>query len=79
MDSKEDLLALTGFMQGQNMKLYPQVKFLNIFNDSLLDDVSISKDMARRLDRLITVKNQYNLATYQKDKILNGIIVIQQG
>ena len=61
------------------MKLYPQVKFLNIFNDSLLDDVSISKDMARRLDRLITVKNQYNLATYQKDKILNGIIVIQHG
>ena len=68
LGSHKELLELRDLLQGKGMELYPQVNFLNIFNDSLLDNVSVANDSARRLDRLITVKNQYNLSTFYRVK-----------
>lgn len=74
LGTKDEFRELIKHIKENNGTIYPDVGFLNVFQDRLFDGFSSTKDAARRLDRLPAKVYSYNRATFARDADLGYIV-----
>ena len=65
LGDREGFLELRDELNKQNIDFFPDVSFLNIYQDRLFDGFRANKDAARFLDRKVAKSYDYNIASYQ--------------
>ncbi|MFW5987859.1 MAG: DUF5696 domain-containing protein [bacterium] len=50
-----------------DIEIYPDISFLNVYREKLFDNFSPRQDASRYINRLVAKKYDYNLSTYQKE------------
>lgn len=65
LGGQKELLELQDYLNKQNIEFFPNVSFLNIYQDKLFDGFSANKDAARFLNRKVAKIFDYNIASYQ--------------
>lgn len=65
LGSNQDFSDLTGFLSETGVEFYPDVSFMNVQRNTLLDGFVATRDGARLLNRRVAKVYDYDLATLQ--------------
>ncbi len=65
LGGKQEFVELHDFMKENNLELYVDVNFLNIYHDKFFDGFRASKDASRYINRSVAKIYDYNIANYQ--------------
>ena len=66
--SQQELKDLLALLDDKDFEFFPEVSFLNVYNNQWLNGFSTRNDAARFIDRRIAYINRYNIASFMREK-----------
>ncbi|MFP4015568.1 MAG: DUF5696 domain-containing protein [Halanaerobiales bacterium] len=69
LGSENDFEDLLDYLKDENIEVYPDISFMNVYRNQLFDAFTTRRHNARFLNKNIAYIPQYNIATYQDEEI----------